>query len=84
MKFTLFKGAFPDMVEEVVSEFEAFDLYQALLHLEEEGYMVDPVHLIRSTVIDGYEYVDFGLLLVLQASLIILLTLYQKFDIIYM
>ena len=60
MKFTLFKGAFPDMVEEVVSEFEAFDLYQALLHLEEEGYMVDPVHLIRTTVIDGYEYVDFG------------------------
>ena len=60
MKFTLFKGAFPDMVEEVVSEFEAFALYQALLHLEEEGYMVDPVHLIRSAVIDGYEYVDFG------------------------
>ena len=60
MKFTLFKGAFPDMVEEVVSEFEAFDLYQALLHLEEERYMVDPVHLIRTTVIDGYEYVDFG------------------------
>ena len=60
MKFTLFKGAFPDMVEEVVSEFEAFDLYQALLLLEEEGYMVDPVHLIRTTVIDGYEYVDFG------------------------
>ena len=60
MKFTLFKGVFPDVVEEVVSEFETFDLYQALLRLEEEGYMVDPVHLIRTTVIDGYEYVDFG------------------------
>ena len=60
MKFKVFKGTFPNVVEEVVSEFEAFDLYQALLHLEEEGYMVDPVHLIRTTVIDGYEYVDFG------------------------
>ena len=60
MKFKVFKGAFPDVVEEVVSEFETFDLYQALLHLEEEGYMVDPVHLIRTTIIDGYEYVDFG------------------------
>ena len=60
MKFKVFKGAFPSVVEEVVLEFEAFDLYQALLHLEEEGYMVDPVHLIRTTVIDGYEYVDFG------------------------
>ena len=60
MKFKVFKGAFPDVVEEVVSEFETFDLYQALLHLEEEGYMVDSVHLIRTTVIDGYEYVDFG------------------------
>ena len=60
MKFKVFKGAFPDVIEEVVSEFETFDLYQALLHLEEEGYMVDPVHLIRTTVIDGYEYVDFG------------------------
>ena len=60
MKFKVFKGAFPDVVEEVVSEFETFDLYQALLHLEEEGYRVDPVHLIRTTVIDGYEYVDFG------------------------
>ena len=60
MKFTLFKGAFPNTVEEVVSEFEAFDLYQAILRLGEEGYMIDPGHLIRTAVINGYEYVDFG------------------------
>ena len=60
MKFTLFKGAFPDMVEEVVSEFESFDLYRARLHLEEEGYMVERIHPIRTAVIDGYEDVDFG------------------------
>lgn len=60
VKFKVFKGAFPNIVEEVVLEFEAFDLYQALLHLEEEGYRIDPARLIRSVVIDGYEYVDFG------------------------
>ena len=60
MKFKVFKGAFPNVVEEVVLEFEAFDLYQALLRLEEEGYRLDPARLIRSVVIDGYEYVDFG------------------------
>lgn len=60
MKFKVFKGAFPNVVEEVVLEFEAFDLYQALLRLEEEDYRIDPARLIRSVLIDGYEYVDFG------------------------
>ena len=60
MKFTVFKGAFPNFVEEVVLEFEALDGYQALLRLEEEGYRVDPVRLIRSVYLDGYVYVDFG------------------------
>ena len=60
MQFKVFKGAFPNVVEEIVLEFEAFDLYQALLRLEEEGYRLDTARLIRSVFIDGYEYVDFG------------------------
>ena len=51
MKFKVFKGSFPNVVEEVVLEFEAFDLYQALLRLEEEGYRLDPARLIRSVVL---------------------------------
>ena len=56
MKYTLFKGHFPDVIEEVVMEFDAYDLYQAILTVKEAGYHAD-FH-IRLSEEDGYDYVD--------------------------
>ena len=57
MEFTVFRGDYPNFIEEVVLEFEAPGLYEALLRLEEEEYSVK---YICSMNLDGYTYVDFG------------------------